>query len=95
VGNLQFPLGIVILDVGRGSLRDSKDPISLAAARHVGRHLRQARRRKNASFEIRAGAVNSRPPNGEDKFGPTVIGGAFMALQQAHPIETSGSPTAQ
>ena len=29
------------------------------------------------------GAVNSRPPNGEDKFGPAVIGGAFMALQQA------------
>ena len=28
------------------------------------------------------GSVNSRPPNGEDKFGPTVIGGAFMALQQ-------------
>ena len=29
------------------------------------------------------GSVNSRPPNGEDKFGPTVIGGAFVALQQA------------
>src|SRR5580692_643167 len=28
------------------------------------------------------GSVNSRPPNGEDKFGPTVIGGAFVALQQ-------------
>ena len=41
------------------------------------------------------GAVNSRPPNGEDKFGPAVIGAAFMALQQAHLIETSGSPTAQ
>ncbi len=38
------------------------------------------------------GAVNSRPPNGEDKFGPAVIGGAFMALQQAHLIKTSGSP---
>jgi D-alanyl-D-alanine carboxypeptidase len=38
------------------------------------------------------GAVNSRPPKGEDKFGPAVIGGAFMALQQAHLIETSGSP---
>ncbi|MGC2786461.1 MAG: serine hydrolase domain-containing protein [Roseiarcus sp.] len=38
------------------------------------------------------GAVNSRPPNGEDKFGPAVIGGAFMALQRAHLIETSGSP---
>jgi D-alanyl-D-alanine carboxypeptidase len=41
------------------------------------------------------GAVNSRPPKGEDKFGPAVIGGAFMALQRAHLIETSGSPTAQ
>ena len=29
------------------------------------------------------GSVNSRPPNGEDKFGPSVIGDAFMALQQA------------
>ncbi len=29
------------------------------------------------------GAVNSRPPNGEDKFGPAVIGGVFKALQQA------------
>lgn len=29
------------------------------------------------------GAVNSRPPNGEDKFGPFVIGGVFTALQQA------------
>jgi D-alanyl-D-alanine carboxypeptidase len=28
------------------------------------------------------GSVNSRPPNGEDKFGPSVIGGAFEALQQ-------------
>ena len=34
------------------------------------------------------GSVNSRPPNGEDKFGPTVIGGAFMTLQQT---ETSGA----
>jgi D-alanyl-D-alanine carboxypeptidase len=41
------------------------------------------------------GAVNSRPPNGEDKFGPAVIGGAFMALQQAGATGTSGSPTAQ
>jgi D-alanyl-D-alanine carboxypeptidase len=41
------------------------------------------------------GSVNSRPPNGEDKFGPTVIGGAFVALQQAHLIETSGAPTAK
>jgi D-alanyl-D-alanine carboxypeptidase len=38
------------------------------------------------------GAVNSRPPNGEDKFGPAVIGGAFTALQQAHLIE---NPAAQ
>ena len=36
------------------------------------------------------GSVNSRPPNGEDKFGPVVIGGAFTALQQAHLIEASG-----
>ena len=28
------------------------------------------------------GSVNSRPPNGEDQFGPAVIGGAFEALQQ-------------
>ena len=41
------------------------------------------------------GSVNSRPPNGEDKFGPTVIGGAFTALEQAHLIETSGAPTAK
>ena len=38
------------------------------------------------------GAVNSRPPNGEDKFGPAVIGGAFMALRQAHLIETVRKP---
>ena len=37
-------------------------------------------------------AVNSRPPNGEDKFGPAVIGGAFMALQQAHLLGNSGKP---
>jgi D-alanyl-D-alanine carboxypeptidase len=41
------------------------------------------------------GSVNSRPPNGEDKFGPTVIGGAFMALREAHLIGTSGAPTAK
>jgi D-alanyl-D-alanine carboxypeptidase len=41
------------------------------------------------------GAVNSRPPNGEDKFGPAVIGGAFMALQQAHLLETAESPAAK
>jgi D-alanyl-D-alanine carboxypeptidase len=41
------------------------------------------------------GSVNSRPPNGEDKFGPSVIGGAFMALQQAHLLETAESPAAK
>ena len=41
------------------------------------------------------GSANSRPPNGEDKFGPTVIGGAFMALREAHLIGTSGAPTAK
>ena len=41
------------------------------------------------------GAVNSRPPNGEDKFGPAVIGGAFMALQQAHLLENSEKPAAK
>jgi D-alanyl-D-alanine carboxypeptidase len=40
-------------------------------------------------------AVNSRPPNGEDKFGPAVIGGAFMALQQAHLLGNSGKPAAK
>jgi D-alanyl-D-alanine carboxypeptidase len=38
------------------------------------------------------GSVNSRPPNGEDKFGPTVIGGAFMALHQAEPAESASKP---
>ena len=41
------------------------------------------------------GAVNSRPPSGEDKFGPAVIGGAFMALHEAAATGTPGSPTAQ
>jgi D-alanyl-D-alanine carboxypeptidase len=41
------------------------------------------------------GSVNSRPPNGEDKFGPSVIGGAFTALLEAHLIEPSGTPTAK
>ena len=41
------------------------------------------------------GSVNSRPPSGEDKFGPAVIGGAFTALQQAHLIETAESPAAK
>ncbi len=33
------------------------------------------------------GSVNSRPPNGEDHFGPTVFGGAFSALKQADLME--------
>ncbi len=41
------------------------------------------------------GSVNSRPPNGEDKFGPTVIGGAFMALQQAGLPEGASKPAAK
>ncbi|HEY5203332.1 MAG TPA: serine hydrolase domain-containing protein [Roseiarcus sp.] len=38
------------------------------------------------------GSVNSRPPNGEDQFGPTVIGGAFEALRQAAPTEGASTP---
>ena len=41
------------------------------------------------------GSVNSRPPNGEDQFGPSVIGNAFTALHEAHLIETSAAPTAK
>jgi D-alanyl-D-alanine carboxypeptidase len=41
------------------------------------------------------GAVNSRPPNGEDQFGPVLIGGAFTVLQRAHLLESSGSPAAK
>lgn len=41
------------------------------------------------------GSVNSRPPNGEDLFGPAVIAGAFKVLQQTHLLESSGSPTAK
>lgn len=41
------------------------------------------------------GSVNSRPPNGEDQFGPAVIGGAFKALQEAHLLQTSSSPAAK
>ena len=41
------------------------------------------------------GSVNSRPPNGEDKFGPTVIGGAFMALQQAGLPNSASKPAAK
>jgi D-alanyl-D-alanine carboxypeptidase len=37
------------------------------------------------------GSVNSRPPNGEDNFGPAVIGGAFAALQHAHLIEPTAN----
>jgi D-alanyl-D-alanine carboxypeptidase len=38
------------------------------------------------------GSVNSRPPNGEDKFGPAVIGGAFTALDEAEPPEGASKP---
>ncbi len=41
------------------------------------------------------GSVNSRPPNGEDAFGPAVVGGAFAALQQAHLLEASENPNAK
>ena len=41
------------------------------------------------------GAVNSRPPNGEDQFGPALIGGAFMVLQRAHLLESPESPAAK
>ena len=41
------------------------------------------------------GAVNSRPPNGEDQFGPAVIGGTFRVLQQAHLLEVSENPDAK
>jgi D-alanyl-D-alanine carboxypeptidase len=41
------------------------------------------------------GSVNSRPPNGEDKFGPNVFGAAFTALQEAHLLESAGKPAAQ
>jgi D-alanyl-D-alanine carboxypeptidase len=41
------------------------------------------------------GSVNSRPPNGEDKFGPTVIGGAFTALQQSSPPQGVSKPAAK
>jgi D-alanyl-D-alanine carboxypeptidase len=41
------------------------------------------------------GAVNSRPPNGEDKFGLAVIGGAFAALQQAGLPDGSPKPAAK
>jgi D-alanyl-D-alanine carboxypeptidase len=41
------------------------------------------------------GSVNSRPPNGEDKFGPSVIGDAFMALQQALLPDGATQPAAK
>jgi D-alanyl-D-alanine carboxypeptidase len=41
------------------------------------------------------GSVNSRPPNGEDKFGPSVIGDAFMALHEAAPPEGASKPAAK
>ena len=41
------------------------------------------------------GSVNSRPPDGEDKFGPAVIGGAFMALQEAGLPNSASKPAAK
>jgi D-alanyl-D-alanine carboxypeptidase len=41
------------------------------------------------------GSVNSRPPNGEDQFGPTVIGGAFSALQHAGAPENASNPASK
>ena len=41
------------------------------------------------------GSVNSRPPNGEDKFGPSVIGDAFTALQQAGLPDGASKPAAK
>jgi D-alanyl-D-alanine carboxypeptidase len=38
------------------------------------------------------GSVNSRPPNGEDKFGPSVIADAFTILQQAGLPEGASKP---
>jgi len=40
-------------------------------------------------------SVNSRPPNGEDRFGPAVIGGAFMTLQQAGLPDGASKPAAK
>ena len=38
-------------------------------------------------------AVNSRPPNGEDRLGPSLINGAFAVLSEAHLIDaTARSP---
>ena len=41
------------------------------------------------------GSVNSRPPDGEDKFGPMVVGGAFAALQQAGLPDGASKPAAK
>ena len=41
------------------------------------------------------GSVNSRPPNGEDKFGPTVIGDTFTALQNAGLPDGATKPAAK
>ena len=38
------------------------------------------------------GSVNSRPPNGEDKFGPSVIADAFTVLQKAGLPESTSKP---
>jgi D-alanyl-D-alanine carboxypeptidase len=34
------------------------------------------------------GSVNSRAPNGEDNFGPAVLGGAFTVLERAHLLQS-------
>ncbi len=41
------------------------------------------------------GSVNSRPPNGEDKFGPSVIGDTFTALQKAGLPDGATKPAAK
>jgi D-alanyl-D-alanine carboxypeptidase len=41
------------------------------------------------------GSVNSRPPNGEDKFGPSVIADAFTVLQKAGLPESASKPAAK
>ena len=41
------------------------------------------------------GSVNSRPPNGKDKFGPSVIGDAFTVLQKAGLPESPSKPAAK
>jgi hypothetical protein len=48
-----------------------------------------------AASDGRACSLGGRASNGEDKFGPAVIGGAFTLLQQAHLLETAESPAAK